>query len=38
MGNQKGDTPLLENESVTPDRVIRYRGGRAKRQVRDGAF
>ena len=38
MGNQKGDTPLPENESVTPDRVIRYRGGRAKRQVRDGAF
>ena len=29
MGNQKGDTP---------DRVIRYRGGRAKKQVRDGAF
>ena len=38
MGNQKGDTPLPENESVTPDRVIRYRGGRAKGQVRDGAF
>ena len=38
MGQQKGDTPLPENESVAPDRVIRYRGGPTKRQVRDGAF
>ena len=38
MGHQKGDTPLPENAPVAPDRVIRYRGGQAKRQVREGAF
>ena len=38
MGHQQGDTPLPENAPVAPDRVIRYRGGPSKRQVRDGAY
>lgn len=35
MGNLKGDVPLPENQSATPEKVIRY--GRGDR-VREGAF
>ena len=38
MGEQKGDVPLPENESVTPDNVVHLRAGLKKDQVREGVF
>jgi hypothetical protein len=38
MGKSKGEVPLPENESVTPERVITLRKGLGKHQVREGAF
>jgi hypothetical protein len=38
MGELKGDEPLPENESVTPERVIELRGNLRKDEVRDGRF
>ena len=38
MGKQKGDTPLPENETVKPDRVVRLRRERSRNEVREGAF
>jgi hypothetical protein len=35
LGQEKGEVPLPENESVAPDRVVRYRRGD---RVREGAF
>ena len=37
-GEAKGDVPLPENESVTPENVVRLRAQLAKDQVREGAF
>src|SRR5262245_17462854 len=38
MGNAKGDMPLPENESVTPEQVIDLRRSLQKNQVREGRF
>lgn len=38
MGKEKGDVPLPENESVTPENVVHLRAKLAKNQVREGAF
>lgn len=38
LGQEKGDVPLPENESVTPDTVIRLRGKLKKDEVREGTF
>ncbi len=38
MGYEKGEFPLPENESTRPKRVIRYRKGLARNQVREGTF
>jgi hypothetical protein len=38
MGRQKGDVPLPENESLSPERVILLRRRLSKDQVREGAF
>ena len=38
MGYEKGEFPLPENESTRPERVIRYRKGLARNQVREGTF
>ena len=38
LGKQKGDVPLPENESVTPERVVALRRGLAKHEVRQGEF
>jgi hypothetical protein len=38
MGKDKGDVPLPENESVTPEKVILLRKGLKKAQVREGTF
>lgn len=38
MGREKGDVPLPENESVTPENVIILRKGLGKNQVREGRF
>lgn len=38
MGAAKGDVPLPENESVTPDTVVPLRKRRSKDQVREGVF
>ncbi len=38
MGYEKGEFPLPENESARPKRVIRYRKGLARNQVREGTF
>jgi hypothetical protein len=37
MGRRKGDAPLPENESVTPERVVRIEPDRPDR-VREGRF
>jgi len=37
-GYEKGEYPLPENESARPKRVIRYRKGLTRNQVREGAF
>lgn len=38
MGRQKGDAPVPENESVTPERVIQIRRKLKKGQVREGEW
>lgn len=38
LGKEKGDVPLPENESVTPERVVALRRGLAKHEVRQGEF
>jgi hypothetical protein len=38
MGKKKGDVPLPENESVTPENVVHLRSGLAEGQVREGRF
>ena len=38
MGKKKGDVPLPENESVTPEHVVHLRSGLAEGQVREGRF
>ncbi len=38
LGREKGDVPLPENESVTPETVIKLRRKLAKDEVRDGRF
>ena len=38
MGTEKGDVPLPENVSVSPDNVIALRKGLRKDQVREGVF
>ena len=38
MGKKKGDVPLPENESVTPEHIVKLRGGLKKDQVREGSF
>ncbi len=38
MGKKKGDVPLPENESVTPEHIVKLRGGLKKGQVREGSF
>ncbi|MDY6792647.1 MAG: hypothetical protein SWH54_15405 [Thermodesulfobacteriota bacterium] len=38
MGKKKGDVPLPENESVTPEHIVKLRGGLKKDQVREGRF
>ena len=38
MGQAKGDVPLPENESVTPETVIELRQKLGKDQVREGRF
>ena len=37
MGKKKGDVPLPENETVTPERIIALRRGLTKDQVREFA-
>lgn len=37
-GKEKGDVPLPENESVTPDRIIKLRKNLKRDQVREGRF
>ncbi len=38
MGDEKGDVPLPENESVDPERIVKLREAMAENQVREGAF
>ena len=38
MGKEKGSVPLPENESVTPDYIIKLRKNLKKHQVREGVF
>jgi hypothetical protein len=38
MGAEKDEVPLPENESVTPEKVVKLRKNLAKDQVREGAF
>jgi len=38
LGQEKGDVPLPENESVTPEKVITLRKGLGRDQVREGQF
>lgn len=37
-GKEKGDVPLPENESVTPDHIIKMRKSLMRDQVREGHF
>ena len=37
-GKEKGDVPLPENESVTPEKIVQLRNGLKKDQVREGTF
>ena len=38
IGKAKGDVPLPENETVSPEHVVRLRQGLGKDQVREGSF
>jgi hypothetical protein len=38
MGEDKGEVPLPENETVTPENIVKLRGGLKKDQVREGSF
>ena len=38
MGKKKGDVPLPENESVTPEHIVKLRRSLKKGQVREGSF
>ena len=38
MGNDRGEVPLPENESVTPENIVKLRSGLKKDQVREGSF
>ncbi len=38
LGKEKGDVPLPENESLSPDHVVQLRKGLKKGQVREGRF
>jgi hypothetical protein len=38
LGKQKGDVPLPENDSVTPEHVVQLRSGMEPEQVREGRF
>ena len=38
LGKEKGDVPLPENDSVSPENVIALRQGLKKDQVREGSF
>jgi len=38
LGQEKGEAPLPENESVAPGTVVRLRQGLRKEQVREGTF
>jgi hypothetical protein len=38
LGAAKGDVPLPENESVTPETVVQLRRALRKDQVREGRF
>jgi len=38
MGKKKGDVPLPENETVTPENIVKLRSGLKKDQVREGTF
>jgi hypothetical protein len=38
MGEAKGEVPLPENASVTPEQVVKLRRGMRKDEVRDGIF
>jgi hypothetical protein len=38
MGREKGDVPVPENESVTPERIIQIRRNLKKGQVREGEW
>jgi len=37
-GREKGKTPLPENEGARPKRIVKIRGERARKQVREGTF
>jgi hypothetical protein len=38
MGKKKGDVPLPENESITPEKIVQIRKSLKKGQVREGTF
>ena len=38
IGKEKGDVPLPENESVTPEKIVEIRRALKKGQVREGGF
>jgi hypothetical protein len=38
MGEKKGETPLPDNASVTPEKIVELRKGMAPGQVREGEF
>jgi hypothetical protein len=38
VGNEKGQTPLPENEPVSDEKVVVLRGRRSGNQVREGTF
>jgi hypothetical protein len=38
LGQEKGDVPLPENESATPDELVQLRKGLGKDQVREGGW
>ena len=38
IGKAKGDVPLPENQSVSPDNIVKLRAGLRPNEVREGAF